>query len=188
MKVYDIKGRAAEDGRGTDNWNRILAESIDADYILAYFACDELLPTNKRAYDYYSRYLDSILDLINDRIQYGKRGFDLILVFTKVDRISSIKDAREEILNLFHDLIDAQIPGTSVYNFFVSNKQNEIETPELPLMAVVTKELVRKLSECPEDGISKIKHYNESRCARWLCKRLSTNSGDGRWVLMTTTF
>ena len=183
----DVVGGFCVADVGTDENYEINARIAQADHILAFFSCEDLLPEDDSKLDKMGKNIDLMLKLINNRIHLadGKRIY-LTVVFTKVDKIDGCSWKKEEILDLFDGLLSAHIPGLNVNHYFVCNEPDKIQKAELPILSVLTRLAIDDIRKDSESWYKRIQHSYKmkKRAVIALCRYIRNESGNTWWDTM----
>lgn len=185
--LADVVGGFCIADMETHDYRYIWREMSDADHILMFFSCQELLPRDDKESAASGKNLDRLLEHLNERLSsnYGHK-IHLILVFTYYDTIEEGGWEEREILSLFDGLIQSRRSDLAVEHYFVSNLPNRMDNVELPILSVLTHLAFDDLMR--ERGSWMTRHSPSHRfrakAVAQLCKYLECKTKDRRWSIM----
>lgn len=185
--LADVVGGFCIADTETRDYRYIWREMSDADHILMFFSCQELLPRSDEDCAKAAKNLDQMLAHLNERLEenHGRR-IHLSLVFTYYDTIEEGGWEEREILSLFDGLIKSRRSDLAVEHYFVSNLPNRMDNVELPILSVLTHLAFDDVMS--ERGSWMARHSPSHRirakAVAQLCKYLERKTKDRRWSIM----
>ena len=171
----------------TYDYKYISHEMSDADHILMFFSCQELLPRDDKESAASGKNLDRLLEHLNERLSsnYGHK-IHLILVFTYYDTIEEGGWEEKEILSLFDGLINTKRTDLEVSHFFVSNLPKRMDNVELPILSVLTHLAYEDLMAERRSVMKRnsLSHRTRTKATINLCRYLQDKTGNWDWLMM----